>query len=252
MREKRRILVVDDEQDFLDSIEEILEDEYAISSTTEPLEAFQLLSETDYSLVILDEKMPNMNGLKLLQVIRGLIPNQPAIILTGYPSDDSEVVSKEMGALDYVTKGADGLPERLKAVVEANIAQIFICYAREDQQRVLTLYRQLEMQGFKPWMASEDLLPGERWKWVIMRTIRQSAFFIACITKNSEKPQSFLHAEIRLAQEIQAQMPDKDIFIIPARFEECPIPETLTELHCVDLFEEDTLSKLVEALHSRQ
>ena len=63
--------------------------------------------------------------------------------------------------------------------------QIFLCYSREDENRVEELFEKLTAEGFKPWMAKKSILPGEYWESSIKRAIKQSEFFIACLSRNS-------------------------------------------------------------------
>lgn len=59
--------------------------------------------------------------------------------------------------------------------------QIFLCYARQDEEKVRALYERLSSVGFHPFMAPKDILPGENWKLKLMNTIREAPFFLACI-----------------------------------------------------------------------
>lgn len=65
------------------------------------------------------------------------------------------------------------------------IVQIFLCYARTDEEKVERLYRRLSDEGFRPWMAKRDILPGENFELVIKRAIQSSDFFLACLSAKS-------------------------------------------------------------------
>lgn len=52
--------------------------------------------------------------------------------------------------------------------------QIFLCYARKDEKPVAELYKKLSDAGFKPFMDTKDILPGEDWKQKLMNTIREA------------------------------------------------------------------------------
>jgi hypothetical protein len=129
-------------------------------------------------------------------------------------------------------------------------AQICLCYAREDRQKVESLYQQLSDAGFRPWMDIKNILPGEKWQRSIQHALQQSQFFLACVSLTSVIKRSYLRRELREALEKRQEMLDSDIYLIPVRLEECEIPEELREHQGVDLFEEDGWTRLVEALQA--
>ena len=100
-------------------------------------------------------------------------------------------------------------------------------------------------------MDKKNLLPGEKWPITIENAINQSDFFIACISQNSINRRGYLQKEIRLALNILDKMLDEDIYLIPARFEDCLIPQALSglQLQYVDLFEPDGCEKLKKAIY---
>ena len=81
----------------------------------------------------------------------------------------------------------------------AESTRIFLSYAREDQATVERLYSQLLEAGFKPWMDTKDILAGKRWQESIEKAIRQSDFFLACLTKNSVNKRGLVQKEIKIA-----------------------------------------------------
>jgi hypothetical protein len=133
--------------------------------------------------------------------------------------------------------------EQMKAT-----AQIFLCCAEEDENRVEDLYQRLSDTGFKPWMYKKDLLPGERWKSRILQAIRRSDFFLACLSTNSVNKRGYLQREINDALDILQEMLESDIYLIPVRLEDCEVPERLRDLQWVDLFEKDGWTRLKKAI----
>lgn len=126
--------------------------------------------------------------------------------------------------------------------------QIFLSYARADEEYVESLYNKLVKAGYKPWMDTKDLLPGERWEISIKRAMKKSAFFLACLSKNSVSKRGFLQKEIRYAMDVMEGMLDEDIYLIPVRLEECEVHENLEALEWVNLYEKDGLDKLFRAI----
>ncbi len=128
--------------------------------------------------------------------------------------------------------------------------QIFLSYAREDEEKVENLYQRLSDAGFKPWMDKKDILPGERWKFSIQTAIRRSDFFLACLSAKSVGKRGFLQREIKDALDIWQEKLDDDIYLIPVRLEDCEVPESLREFQWVNVFEEDGWTQLVRAIQT--
>jgi hypothetical protein len=127
-------------------------------------------------------------------------------------------------------------------------AQIFLSYARPDEERVAQLYQKLSDAGFKPWMDTQDILAGENWRLSIQRAVRDSDFFLACLSSHSVNRRGFLQREFKEALDIWQEQLDSDIYLVPVRLEECQTPESLRDFQWVDLFEADGWSRLVRAL----
>jgi hypothetical protein len=128
-------------------------------------------------------------------------------------------------------------------------AQIFLCYARKDAAPVSALYEKLSLAGFQPFMDSQDILPGEDWKQMLMNTIREAPFFLACLSNNSVDKRGVIQEEIREALDVWRQKLDSDIYFIPVRLEDCSVPGALAKFQWVDLFHESGFERLVIALN---
>lgn len=131
------------------------------------------------------------------------------------------------------------------------MANIFICYARNDEVQVKELYKKLAMEGFEPWLDKENLLGGQNWKICIRKAIKEAALFLACMSRHSVTHRGFFQKEIReaLAQG-QEKLPE-DIYIIPVRLENCKVPEYLSEYHWIDLYASDGWEKLLKTLREQ-
>ncbi len=130
------------------------------------------------------------------------------------------------------------------------MAQIFLSYVRGDAEKVENLYQKLSDAGFKPWMDTKDILPGERWKPCIQKAIRRSDFFLACVSTNSVNRRGSLQRGIKDALDIWQEMLENDIYLIPVRLEDCEVPESLRDFQWVNLFEEDGWTRLVKAIRT--
>jgi len=105
----RSILVVDDEKDMLlllkRSLEPDLKCHVTIASSAE--EALKIYHKHHFDLVLTDIKMPGMNGLELLEIIKRDSPDQTVIMMTAFGSIDSAVEAMKSGAYDFITKPFD-------------------------------------------------------------------------------------------------------------------------------------------------
>lgn len=128
-------------------------------------------------------------------------------------------------------------------------AQIFLCYAHEDEAKVKELYNKLFSNGFKPWMDKIDLVGGEEWQFAIQQAILQSDFFIACVSSCwSEGKRRFFRREIKTALDVLPEMQTGDIYIIPLRLDECDVPESLMLFHWIDYFHDDGWERLAKSI----
>ena len=114
---KQTILVVDDEPAQRQFVGGSLSREYEILSAANGTEASQLLSHRSVSLVITDERMPEMGGIELIRWLREKSPETPVIVLTAYGSVATAVEAIKLGAEEYLTKPLKS-PEELRIMVE--------------------------------------------------------------------------------------------------------------------------------------
>ncbi len=162
-----------------------------------------------------------------------------------------------MSTADAVTKSPPGnrrLQSRSCSMILTTMSldqtapDVFLSYASEDVERVETLYHQLQAGGLRPWMDRIDIHAGERWEQAIWRAIRDAAFFVVCISQNSVTKRGVLQKELKQALRQWEEKLDDDIYVIPVRLEPCKPPDTLAKFQWVDLFSQDGLSKLLQAI----
>jgi CheY-like chemotaxis protein len=103
----KKVLIVDDDQEMLLSIEEGLskyDDTFSITTAEDGLGAVDELKNSTISLVVTDLKMPKMDGFSLLSHIMEHYPEIPVIIITGYSTSEMEKLAREGGAIGYIAK----------------------------------------------------------------------------------------------------------------------------------------------------
>ncbi len=126
--------------------------------------------------------------------------------------------------------------------------RVFLNYASEDREAVMKLYQRLVASGVEPWLDIAELLPGQKWQLKIDEAIASSDAVIVCISKRSITKEGYVQKEIKDALGKLEEKPDDAIYLIPAKIEECEVPGRLSELQWVNLFDENSFEKLIQAL----
>ena len=107
-RGRFRILVVDDEFVVRDSLKEWLTDEgFQVDMAESGADALEKLAREDFHLMLLDIKMPGMDGVEVLKRSKELRPGLPVVMMTAYATVETAVEAMKIGALDYLMKPFD-------------------------------------------------------------------------------------------------------------------------------------------------
>jgi len=103
-----RVLLVDDEKDFVEMLSLRLQEAgEKVSAAYSGKECLDTLEKTNIDVVILDIKMPGMDGMETLGEIRKRFPLVEVIMLTGHGSTETAVEGMKLGAFDYLMKPAE-------------------------------------------------------------------------------------------------------------------------------------------------
>jgi len=119
--EKKKILVIDDEQIILDSVKKILTPEdFEVDPAISSREGLERAMNRSYDLVLTDIRMPEIGGMRILRDIKRSKPAVPVVIFTGYATVQSAVQAMKLGASDYIEKPftPDMLLTTVKKVLE--------------------------------------------------------------------------------------------------------------------------------------
>ena len=125
--EKKKALVIDDEQIVLDSVSKILGDEnYEVDVSLSGREGLNQAIEEEYDIVLTDIRMPDIGGMRVLRDIKRARPSLPVVMITGYASVQSSVQAMKLGAADYIEKPftPDQLLNAVASAVDVAAAQI--------------------------------------------------------------------------------------------------------------------------------
>jgi DNA-binding NtrC family response regulator len=105
-----RVLIVDDDPALLEALPEALRlriDDLDVDTSDSGGDALARIAEAEYDALVVDIKMPGMDGLELLTEIKKIAPDLPTILITGHGDHELAVQALRVGAQDYVTKPID-------------------------------------------------------------------------------------------------------------------------------------------------
>ena len=175
-----RLLVVDDEEVICRSCWRIFTPAgFRVETTSDAREGLSLASEKDYSAILLDIKMPGMDGIRFLGELRKIKPRVPVIFITGYPSIPNAAAAMRLGAADFVTKpfapkeitqAVERLLREPTAELSVPAAEEFLAGERQylPKSELNTLITALQAEGYT--VLGPRLVDGV----VSLRTIRSA------------------------------------------------------------------------------
>jgi len=163
--DSRRVLIVDDEKNIRFSLSKALEKlEVPVEAAASGEEALGKLTQADYDLMLLDLRMPGMDGMEVLRQVSQQLPELKVIIITAYGSLDLAVEAMRLGAVDFLQKPID------------------VTQVREMVRRILE--KQGGAQVYEDYLAIAKELIGER-DFEVAAVYAQKAVFL-----NSDRPEA--------------------------------------------------------------
>ncbi|MFZ4474448.1 MAG: sigma-54-dependent transcriptional regulator, partial [Saprospiraceae bacterium] len=103
-----KILIVDDETPIRRTLRDILEfEQYEVEEASDGLECVAKVQKDKYDVVIMDIKMPKMDGIEALERLQILSPETPVIMVSGHGTIDTAVEAVKKGAFDFISKPPD-------------------------------------------------------------------------------------------------------------------------------------------------
>jgi two-component system response regulator HydG len=149
-----RILVIDDEEAMRESLAAWLRKEgYRVSLAASGAEGLARLNDADFDLLLVDVKMPGMDGLTVLERVREDWPELAVVMITAYGSIESAVTAMKKGARDYLLKPFD--PEQMLLVIE-KIVQLQALFRENEALR--ERLRQSAREGLGDLVAGSEAM----------------------------------------------------------------------------------------------
>lgn len=143
MRDKPQVLVIDDEKDICNLFEEALTPEgYEVFTALDGESGLKIIGEKKPDIVLLDLKLPKMNGIEVLRRIKRIDKNIVVIIITAYGTMDTARMAMKIGSYDYITKPFD--LNYVKAVIKDGLKMGFAAFA--DKMKEKEVLRGLRLQ----------------------------------------------------------------------------------------------------------
>jgi len=129
-----KVLLVDDEKDFLEAMSERMKArDMVVTTASSAQEAFEIMERETFDAIVLDFQMPEMDGMEALKTIKAKRPESQIILLTGYATVEKGVEAMKIGATDFLEKPAD-LEVLSKKIKQAKAEKMLIVEKQQEQK----------------------------------------------------------------------------------------------------------------------
>ena len=156
MNEKLRILIVDDNEEFARNLKDVLELKgYEILKATDGSKALELLKENGFHLVLMDIKMPVMNGVETFKNIKTIAPDTPVIMMTAFAVEELIRESLQNGAFGVLRKPID-FEKLFNLIKNATSVGSMILIVDDDDNLCENIKDVLGQKGFRVSVALDS------------------------------------------------------------------------------------------------
>ena len=119
----KQILVVDDEAIVRESIRDWLKDAgYEVSVAESGEEALKMIQKQNFGVMILDLRLPGINGIDVLKKAKKIKPDIKSIVITAYPTMLTQEEATKLGAIDYLVKPI--FPDKLEELIRDTLREV--------------------------------------------------------------------------------------------------------------------------------
>lgn len=207
MPECINILIVDDEDYIRDSIKLLLEEDHCTcfeaSNAAEALDVLEK-NKDDIDVILSDIKMPDMDGISLLQILKARYPDKVVIMITGFPSLETAIQALKLGADDYITKpfNANDMKYKIERAVESLRLKREVALLQD----VVSIY---ESAKFLSATLSQEEILFEIYK-KLVEELGMSGFYVKLFTRKL----TFQHADRKIVDFIDGEFNAKKALLI--------------------------------------
>ncbi len=192
-----RILIVDDEADIALILKLQLEDAgYATTRAKDGVEALEIIDRESFSLILLDIKLPKLDGIRVLEHLGPALQDTAVIMMTAHGNEDVAVECMKKGALDYIAKpfASEDLLKKIERTLEFN----------RTRKENLRLQEQLEeqrkkMEAILAGMADMMVAIDCKGRVISVNRATEEAFGLADATHLGMPVQSLIKADVQLS-----------------------------------------------------
>jgi len=240
-----------------------------MTNTEQPDSIGKRMSKTDYRIERLqmyfrDPKYDKKRALQIGDIGQACRNIKIALTHLGYKTTNTEKYDKELRdavlrfQIDQNHTNEDGLVgqgtrrliarvlykksrERIFSLMEYHnenlFPQVFVSYSRKDEEIVREIVSRMTEAGVKLWVDYQNLELGANWRKSIEREIPKSRYFLALLSSSMLSKKGYVHKEIKTALYVLDEYPDSDVYIIPARLDDCEVADhQFSKLNYIDLF----------------
>jgi len=152
VRDRRSILIVDDEEGPRQSIRAVFKEHYNVLMADNGTKAVELAREHDFDAAILDIRMVGMSGIDLLVRLKAIDPDIQVVMLTAYETVETARQALRLGASDYLTKPFDitTLREAIKTAIDRRVVSEQI---RANSQKLRDMEEEIQKQQLRQDLA---------------------------------------------------------------------------------------------------
>jgi CheY-like chemotaxis protein len=258
-----RILMVDDDENALMLYSAHLRSQsgWEIVTSDNGKDALKIL-DPSFHAVVLDEMMPSMRGMQILQEIRSRpdVGSICVVMLSG--TDDPDIIANTFDYKPnaYLRKTKAG-PRDLYIKLARELSgahfpslrpiKVFLCHSHEDKPAVRELYYRLKRDFVDPWLDEVELVGGQDWDLEIKRAVRSTDIVVVCLSRHASS-RGFLHKEIGYALDVADEQPEGGIFVIPLLLEPCGVPSRLARWQWIDSAQDGGYERLLRSVYARR
>ena len=155
MSENLKILVVDDNEEFCRNVTDILElRDYEVMSAYDGFKGLELVKENSYDLVLMDVKMPVMDGVETYKKIKEIAPDTPVVMVTAFAVEDLLREALQQGAYGSLKKPID-FDQLLGLIKQATGKGAMILVADDDENLCANMQQILSDKGYRVSIAND-------------------------------------------------------------------------------------------------
>ena len=153
MSQRSKILVVDDNEEFCQNVNDILELKgYEVVTAYDGFKALELVKQDGFDLVLMDIKMPVMDGVETFKKVKKIIPDTPVIMVTAYTAEDLIKQALREGAYGSLKKSLD-FDQLLRLIAKATGEGALILVADDDENLCANIKEMLSDRDYQVCIA---------------------------------------------------------------------------------------------------